>query len=159
MTFTQKITTQLNNSKAQHTAEGIALEAIEKLLETHPMFDGLEDKVNIIGTRIDIDNLTRSQVIQVISLSHTKWERKSYAAYLNYECTLEGVSIRLWNAAKPPSCVMTTRIVHYDAVPARDEAVTEISCAIPKCTEEPEAENLLSVESEVEETKKKDQKV
>ena len=79
---------------------------------------------------IDFDNLTHSEVIQVIQALGGTWSKELNAdkTKVDYTATIDGESVRCWAGEPPPSC----RIVQVEEVipaqPARTQMVSKLVC-------------------------------
>lgn len=85
--------------------------------------------------RIDFDNLTHSQVVQVVRAFGGKWDKtvadsdKSRVDYQTRE-PVSGVTIRCWQGEPPPSCkiVEVEEEIPATVVPARKVKVKKMVC-------------------------------
>jgi len=149
MQITETLQHQINFVRKSALARLDCLDKRIKFLQTTTLFDGLEAKMDLYGSSIDLNYLTREEVMRVIMESKRKWIRSANGARLCYQCEIDGITIMLWDAAKPPSCTVVKRTVHVEA---HDDVIEEISCKLPVKTEEPEAD-LLADASKAEEQK------
>lgn len=101
-------------------------EPMERILERLP-----EDcPVSATNEWIQISSPTREQVLAVISaLNAGKWEKKICHAdptKIDYETTIEGISVIIFYAEPPTSCRIEIEEVE---IPARRIAVRKLVCA------------------------------
>lgn len=94
------------------------------------------DKFVALGVRpggfanfIDLDNLTREQVVEALKLFPGKYSKTVSQDRMDYERDLgNGIVLRFFNAALPPGCKLVEKDVEVPAQPATTRKVYEIQC-------------------------------
>jgi hypothetical protein len=79
---------------------------------------------------IDLDNLTREQVVMAVKLFPGKYIKTTDAAgQMHYNMALDGgVVLRFYNAALPPGCKLVKKTVDVPPQPATTKEVFEVQC-------------------------------
>ena len=121
----------LEAAKESHAREIELLLKMASMIDKLP--DDIADKCSVYCKQIDIDNLTRSESLVVIdTLKAGKWAKSinhSMPDKIDYETTIDGVTVRLWAAGPPNSCrvieveeeVPATKIIHRRLVCSGEE--------------------------------------
>ena len=105
----------IKEMKQRHRRELDSLAALEAVFTRIPL--ALRGKCCFYGTtQIDLNNLTRSESLSVISAMNAgRWIKSvnpSFSELIDYETTIDGVKVRLWCAAPPDSC----RIIEFEEI-------------------------------------------
>ena len=78
---------------------------------------------------IDLDNLTREQVVKALQIFPGKYTKTKQDSGMHYERDLgNGLTLRFYNAALPPGCKLVEKTVEIPAQPATTRKVFEIQC-------------------------------
>jgi len=78
---------------------------------------------------IDLDNLTREQVVKALKLFPGKYQKEVNNSAMHYTHDLgNGLFLRFYNAALPPGCKLVEKTVDVPAQPATTRKVFEIQC-------------------------------
>ncbi len=78
---------------------------------------------------LDLDNLTREQVVEALKLFPGKYSKSVSQDRMDYERDLgNGVILRFFNAALPPGCKLVEKTIGIPAQQATTRTVFEIQC-------------------------------
>ena len=124
MKLLEFVTRQRTIEEENHADVMAFIAKLEALAEKYPELSA--ERFSLCGEELDIDDPPREEVVGVMeTLKAGTWEKEYSGEYLSYRATVDGVRIRLWNAALPPSC----RLVEVEVeVPAHVETRHKIVC-------------------------------
>ena len=119
---------RLAEAKESHAREIELLRRMASIIDQLP--DSIADKASLYGEQLDIDHLSRNEAVEAMRILHAgKWDKTINSGLpdmIDYEATIDGVTVRLWAAGPPDSC----RVIETEEIiPAMTVKVRRLVCS------------------------------